>query len=103
MLNKSRFIKILISVIILSLCVGLGLAFAKTKVPQKSSLNGVVSSESLVKVGAMVKEGDILVKVKTLVGNMPAVRSNCNGEVVQMLARVGMDVKVGQELVVVEK
>lgn len=103
MLKKSRFVKILILTVILTFSAGLGLAFAKTTVPQKSSLNGIVTSESLVKVGTMVKEGDILVKVKTLVGSMPAVRSNCNGKVVQILARAGMEVKVGQALVIVEK
>lgn len=103
MLKKSRFVKVLIVAIVLSLCAGLGMAFAKTNVPQKSSLKGMVTSESLIKVGAMVKEGDVLVKVKTLVGCMPAVRSNCNGKVVKNLARAGMQVNVGQVLVIVEK
>lgn len=103
MLKKSKFVKILLLTIIMSLCASVGFAFAKTNVPQKSSLNGMVTSESLARVGSMVKEGEVLVKVKTLVGSMPAVRSNCNGKVVQNLARAGMEVKVGQVLVIIEK
>lgn len=37
-------------------------------VAQKSTLNGVVQADGLVKVGQSVRQGDVLVKVKTIMG-----------------------------------
>lgn len=44
-------------------------------VAQKSTLNGVVQADGLVKAGQSVSQGDVLVKVKTIMGAAPAARA----------------------------
>ncbi|HIU63765.1 MAG TPA: biotin attachment protein [Candidatus Avacidaminococcus intestinavium] len=65
-------------------------------VAQTSTLNGVVVAESLTKVGATVKEGQVLVMVQTFAGNAPAARAGLDGTVTEVLVAPGNNVTAGQ-------
>ncbi len=68
--------------------------------PQMAVLNGTVTS--VVSVGTAVKEGDVLASVDSLVGSMPAVRSQVDGVVKEVRVTVGAKVKKQDVVVVVE-
>ncbi len=68
-------------------------------VSQVSSLNGTVVADGLVKVGTPVKEGQILVMVKTFAGNAPAVRASVDGTVIEVMVVPGSEITAGQVVV----
>ena len=63
---------------------------------QTSTLNGVVVADNLVTVGSSVKEGQVLVMVKTFAGNAPASRAGIDGTVVEVLVTPGASISAGQ-------
>ena len=63
---------------------------------QASSLCGVVVEEGLVSVGTVVKEGQVLVMVRTFAGNAPAARASVDGTVVEVLVVPGAQITAGQ-------
>ena len=71
------------------------LAFA-AGVVQKSTLSGVVQAEGLVRVGQTVRQGDVLVQVKTLMGAMPASRATVSGTVKSVSVQAGQTISGGQ-------
>ena len=68
-------------------------------VAQVSSLNGTVVADGLVAVGTAVKEGQVLVMVKTFAGNAPAARASIDGTVVEVLVVPGSEITAGQVVV----
>lgn len=74
-------------------------AGAADAVPQVSSLNGTVVADGLVAVGTAVKEGQVLVMVKTFAGNAPAARASIDGTVVEVLVVPGSEISAGQVVV----
>lgn len=77
-------------------------ASAATLVEHSAVLGGKVSSQGLVQVGSVVKEGDVLVNVETIAGVAPTSRSKVNGVVAEVLVSPGTTVKTGQVVVRVE-
>ena len=78
------------------------LSVAAAPVEQSSSLSGIVLADSLVKDGELVKEGQVLVKVMTIAGPVPAARATVDGRVAAVLVKPGDKVAVGQVLVRLE-
>ena len=74
-------------------------AGAADAVAQASSLNGTVVADGLVAVGTAVKEGQVLVMVKTFAGNAPAARASIDGTVVEVLVVPGSEISAGQVVV----
>lgn len=70
-----------------------------TAVAQASSLCGVVVEEGLVSVGTVVKEGQVLVMVRTFAGNAPAARASVDGTVEEVLVVPGSQIIAGQIVV----
>lgn len=71
-------------------------------VVQKSILQGEVVATQLVAVGQQVKEGEVLVCVKTALGIAVASRATVNGTVVEVLVKPGEIVKVQQAVAVIK-
>lgn len=67
-------------------------------VAQKSTLNGVVQADGLVKVGQSVRQGDVLVKVKTIMGASPAARAT----VKTVYVTAGQQISGGQTVAEIE-
>lgn len=65
-------------------------------VVQKSVLSGNVTAEGLVAPGTAVREGDILVKVETLTGALPAARATGDGVVKEVLVKPGDAIQIDQ-------
>ncbi len=74
-------------------------AGAADAVAQASSLNGTVVADGLVAVGTAVKEGQVLVMVKTFAGNAPAARASIDGTVIEVLVVPGSEISAGQVVV----
>ena len=55
-----------------------------------------VEADGLVKVGASVSEGQVLVQVKTVAGLMPAARANGTGKVTEVYVQAGQNLTSGQ-------
>lgn len=77
------------------------LAFA-AGVVQKSTLSGVVQAEGLVRVGQTVRQGDVLVQVKTLMGAMPASRATVSSTVKSVSVQAGQTISGGQAVAEIE-
>ena len=71
-------------------------------VAQKSTLNGVVQADGLVKVGQSVRQGDVLVKVKTIMGASPAARATVTGTVKAVYVTAGQQIAGGQIVAEIE-
>ncbi len=69
---------------------------------QRSSLAGTVLTDQLAVVGQNVREGDVLLKVQTISGAVPAVRASTDGVVRQVLVHPGERVAAGQVVVKLE-
>ena len=99
MLHKKR---ITVAVVALLLIAGSLLATASNIVDQKATLSGPVSASGLVTPGTVVHEGDILVRVGTLTGAVPASRATTNGVVKEVLVTPGSKITVGDTVVRIE-
>lgn len=69
---------------------------------QRSSLAGTVLAGQLAVVGQSVREGDVLLKVQTIGGAVPAARASSDGVVRQVLVHPGERVAAGQVVVKLE-
>ncbi len=93
---------------ILLVCLVLMLAFATwtaaagNVVDQRSVLSGTVLSQGLIWPGTMVKEGDVILMVQTIVGPAPAVRANADGRLKEITVRPGDYVRTGDVLARIE-
>jgi pyruvate carboxylase len=89
--------KILTVVAVVMVALGVySIAFADTFVKPTATLSGVVVADNLVKVGASVSEGQVLVQVKTVAGVMPAARANATGKVTEVYVSAGQSITSGQ-------
>jgi biotin carboxyl carrier protein len=84
------------------LIVGSLLVNANSVVEQKASLAGTITSNGLVKPGTTVREGDVLVKIDTITGAIPASRATANGVVKEVLVSSGVSVAVGDVVARIE-
>jgi len=92
-----RFWKYTAAVLLAAAICGLCSAvFAANGLPQKSTLDGTVVAESLARPGQKVREGEVLVKVKTIVGSMAAARATVSGTVSSVLVKPGDRITSGQ-------
>ena len=94
--GKLVTILILVCMVVLGGVVSAVQAAGGPTVAQSSSLNGCVVEEGLVAVGTTVKEGQVLVMVRTFAGNAPAARASVDGTVVEVLVAPGVCIKAGQ-------
>lgn len=92
----------IISILLLLAILGTWTAAAGNLVDQRGVLSGKVLSDNLVSVGALVREGDVLVRVGTLTGAAPAVRANADGVVREVLVTPGKNINTGDVLVRIE-
>lgn len=90
MLHKKS---IILSIVILLLVAGSLLVAASPAVDQRGVLAGRVVS--LLGPGTAVREGDILVKVETMTGPVPAARATNNGVISEVLVKPGDTIRVG--------
>lgn len=96
---KYKFLMGLMLVLLLSI----GVASASgALVVQKSVLQGEVLATQLVAVGQQVKEGEVLVCVKTATGTAVASRATVNGTVAEVLVKPGEVIKVQQSVAVIK-
>jgi biotin carboxyl carrier protein len=63
---------------------------------QKSALSGKVSAHGLVARGARVQQGDVLVRIESVTGPVPAVRATTDGVVAEVLVKAGDSISSGQ-------
>ena len=91
MLHKKR---VIISLVILLLIAGSLVVAAGPAVDQRGVLAGRVVS--LLAPGTAVQEGDILVRVETMTGPVPAARATTKGVVAEVLVKPGDSISVGQ-------
>ena len=90
MLNKKNIIILSLAIVVAAI----GIAYAAGSRAQTSSISGTVVST--VATGTKVSEGAVLVQVKTIAGNAPAARANCNGTVVSVAVSPGSNISAGQ-------
>jgi len=86
--------------IVVFLLAGSLLAMASAAVDQIGVLSGTVTT--LVATGTTVHEGDILVRVDTLAGSVPAARATTKGVVTQVLVKQGDSIKIGDVVARIE-
>jgi len=83
------------SILLIALAVFVGIASLHTVgcaavTEQRAVISGEVVAEGLVQTGALVQQGDILVKVKSLAGgSIAAARATTAGKVSQVLVEPG--------------
>lgn len=65
-------------------------------VVQNATVSGTVVADSLVQQGQSVSEGQILVKVNTIAGAMPAARATVSGTISRVLVVAGQNIASGQ-------
>ncbi|MBP2649972.1 MAG: hypothetical protein H6Q74_797 [Firmicutes bacterium] len=94
---------IMLAIVVVMLMVTWAFASAAIVNDQKSVLSGTVIANSLVSVGAVVREGDVLVVVDTITGPAPAVRANVDGKVTEVLVKPGDIIKTGNAVVRIEQ
>lgn len=70
-------------------------------VDQKSVLSGKV--HAAIGPGSVVREGDVLVVVNTILGPSPAVRATMDGVVRELLVKPGADIRQGEIVVRIEQ
>jgi len=90
MLRKNIFI---VAAIAIFLIAGSLLVTATAAVDQIGVLSGPVTDVAIQ--GVAVREGDILVRVNTLTGPVPAARATTNGVVTEVLVKTGDSIKIG--------
>jgi len=90
MLHKKMVIVAVIAVLLIA---GSLLAAASPAVDQMGVLSGPVTY--VVAPGTAVREGDILLRVESLTGPVPAARATICGVVTEVLVKTGDSVKIG--------
>ncbi|MBP2627206.1 MAG: hypothetical protein H6Q68_1917 [Firmicutes bacterium] len=84
---------IIVAAIAVFLIAGSLLVAASPAVDQVGVLSGSVTD--LITPGTTVREGDILVRVDTLTGPVPAARATMGGVVAEVLVKPGDSIKIG--------
>ena len=93
MLKKIHW-KVIVTVAVMAVAFGIyTLAFAAESVPQNATLAGVVVADNLAVVGQEVRQGDVLVKVKTVAG---AMRATVTGKVTAVFVVPGQKIVGGE-------
>jgi len=77
-----------------------GMTAMAADVQHTAVLGGVVTS--VTPVGAVVKEGDVLLSVNALAGTIPVTRASVNGVVKAVMVHPGSNVQQGEVVVIVE-
>lgn len=95
-MKKYKYIMFITFIFLLSI---VGWVYADNIIPQTSTLSGVVSSKCLVQQGDVVKEGQVLLSVDSIAGNVPASRATVDGTVSEVLVKPGDNIKNGQVVV----
>jgi len=90
MLHKKAIIGVAVAFLLMA---GSLLVTATAAVDQIGVLSGPVTD--VVTSGVTVQEGDILVRVDTLTGPVPAARATSNGVVTEVLVKPGDTIKFG--------
>lgn len=90
---RNRKVLLLLAVAMTIFAVSL-VSAANVLVDQKSILSGKV--HAAIGPGSIVREGDVLVVVNTLLGPSPAVRATVDGVVRELLVKPGADVRQGE-------
>jgi len=91
MLRKKAII--ITAAMVLLVMAGSLIVAASAVVDQRGVLAGKVVS--VLTPGETVREGDILVKVETMTGAVPAARATANGVVAEVLVKPGDSIKIG--------
>ena len=99
---RKNFLKIMLAVLLIGIAAWQSDVAAEGVAEQRSSLAGTVIAEQLAVVGQNVREGDVLVKIQTISGAVPAARSSADGVVRQVLVSPGERIAAGQVVVKVE-
>lgn len=94
--KQQAILLIVVSTLIISSLV----SAAGALVDQKSVLSGKV--HAAIGPGSVVREGDVLVVVNTILGPSPAVRATMDGVVRELLVKPGADVRQGEIAVRIE-
>lgn len=89
MFRKKRLIAVIAGLLIIA---GSLLVAANATVDQRGVLAGEVVN--LITVGTAVREGDVLVQVKTLTGPVAAARATTDGVVAEVVVKVGDCIKI---------
>ena len=63
---------------------------------QRAAVSGIVVANGLAQEGTQVKQGDILVKVKSIAGGIAAARATTAGKVSQVLVKPGDKIEAQQ-------
>ena len=90
---------VILTVLVLALVAG-SLVSAAGLIDQKSVLNGKV--HAAIGPGSIVREGDVLVVVNTILGPSPAVRATMDGVVRELLVKPGVEIRQGDVAVRIE-
>jgi biotin carboxyl carrier protein len=98
-MTRKQQIAILLTIIIMTFLAS-SLVSAADVIDQKSVLSGKV--HAAIGPGSVVREGDVLVVVNTILGPSPAVRATMDGIVRELLVKPGADVRQGEVAVRIE-
>jgi biotin carboxyl carrier protein len=98
-MTRKQQIAILLTIIIMTFLAS-SLVSAADLIDQKSVLSGKV--HAAIGPGSVVREGDVLVVVNTILGPSPAVRATMDGIVRELLVKPGADVRQGEVAVRIE-
>ena len=94
--------KTMVFAVIAILAVSVWVASAGNLVDQHGVLAGRVVGQNLTTVGAMVREGTVLVRVESITGAAVAARATRDGIVREVLVKPGDIVRVGQVIARIE-
>jgi biotin carboxyl carrier protein len=92
--------QLVILVVIVMALLASTLVSAANLIDQKSVLSGKV--HAAIGPGSVVREGDVLVVVNTILGPSPAVRATTDGIVRELLVKPGADIRQGEIAVRIE-
>lgn len=98
-MTRKQQIVILLT-IVMTLLASTLVSAAGDLIDQKSVLSGKV--HAAIGPGSVVREGDVLVVVNTILGPSPAVRATMDGIVRELLVKPGADVRQGEIAVRIE-
>ncbi|KYZ76356.1 hypothetical protein AXX12_07940 [Anaerosporomusa subterranea] len=98
-MTRKQQIMILL-VIVMAIFASTLVSAAENLIDQKSVLSGKV--HAAIGPGSVVREGDVLVVVNTILGPSPAVRATTDGIVRELLVKPGADVRQGEIAVRIE-
>lgn len=92
---------LLSAIVALIICIAVYWLFWGDRTAIVTTLGGEVCAVK--SVGDTVKEGDALLRVKTSLGNAVAARATVNGEIIEVLIKIGDDVKPKTKVIVIKE